>query len=83
MATLHDRGIEDRIMQCLTAMWKRDGKGTKAIAAAVAVSEVTIWQWTVGGMAFPNSLSRLRRLVEASGAKLHLTITRGDDEFTF
>ena len=83
MATLHDRAIEDRIMRCLAAMWKDDGQTQQEIAEAVGVSQVTIWQWTVGGMAFPNSLSRLRRLVEASGAKLHLSITRGNDEFTF
>ena len=84
MATLRDRAIvEDRIMRCLAAMWKDSGQTQQGIAGAMGVSQVTIWQWSVGGMAFPNSLSRLRRLVEVSGAKLHLKITRGDDEFIF
>ena len=84
MATLHDREVEDRIMRCLTGMWESSGKSQAAIAARVGVSQVTIWQWSVGGMAFPNSLSRLRRLVEASGATLDLVITAQDGvEFTF
>jgi transcriptional regulator with XRE-family HTH domain len=83
MATLHDRAIEDSIMQTLAGMWKGAGATQASIASMVGVSQVTIWQWVEGGMAFPNSLSRLRRLVEASGAKLHLKITRDDDEFIF
>ena len=84
MATLHDRGIEDRMMRCLSDLWERSGQTHGAIAARIGVSQVTIWQWSVGGMAFPNSLSRLRRLVEASGAKLDLKITTQDGvEFTF
>ena len=84
MATLHDRGIEDRMMRCLTDLWERSGQTHGAIAARIGVSQVTIWQWCVGGMAFPHSLSRLRRLVEASGAKLDITITTQDGvESTF
>ncbi len=84
MATLHDRAIEDKIMLTLASMWKRNGKSMKTIASEMGVSEVTIWQWTTGGMSFPNSLARLRRLVEVSGAKLDLKITSRDDGgFTF
>ena len=83
MATLHDRVIEDRIMRCLTEMWENSGATTTTIAAQIGVSHVTVWQWAVGGT-FPNSLARLRRLVEASGATLDLKITTQDGvEFTF
>lgn len=83
MATLHDRGPEDNIMQCLSGMWEDTHISRKFIASTVGVSQVTLWQWSTGGMAFPNSLSRLRRLVEASGAKLEIKITRENEEFTF
>ena len=82
MATLHDRGIEDRMMRCLTAMWENSGETTTTIAARIGVSHVTVWQWTVGGT-FPNSLARLRRLVEASGATIVFTIAKDEEEWKF
>ncbi len=83
MATLHNRGIEDRIMRCLAAMWKSSGETQAAIASKLGVSQVTVWQWVEGGLSFPNSLARLRRLVEVSGAKLHIKITHDGEEFVF
>ncbi len=85
MATLHDRGIEDRMMLCLAEIWKAEGTRKKSIAVKVGVSKTTLWQWRIGGMAFPHSLGRLRQLVEASGAgaKLEIKITHGGDEHTF
>ena len=85
MAPLHDRAIEDRIMQCLTAMWESSGETQATIASKLDVSQVTIWQWAVGSMAFPHSLGRLRQLVEISGAgaKLEIKITKDGVEFTF
>lgn len=84
MATPHNRVIEDQIMRCLADLWEVSGENRASIALKIGVSGVTLWQWHIGGMAFPNSLSRLRRLVEASGAKIEFKITsRGGDEFSF
>lgn len=82
MAVLHDRIIEDQIMSRLTEMWAASGITKKCIAYKMGVSTMTLWQWGSGGLAFPHSLGRLRRLVGVNGSKLKIIITAPDGKET-
>ena len=83
MATPYDRGIEDKLLHTVMRIRQSAGMNQQSLAAAMGVSDVTIWKWE-NGENFPNSLSRLRRLIEALGAKLEIkVITKDNVEFTF
>lgn len=83
MAHPYERIIEDNLLHTVTRMRQAAGINKQSLAVMMDVSDVTIWKWE-NGAAFPRSLTRLRRLIEALGAKLEIKVTTKDDiEFTF